>query len=274
VKTKNLTPFPFGTKVTSRRPPRPEMTLIVRACYLITPGRPLTLPEGPGLLAQGPLTAETYRDDDEERAGECLYPGDFADWKPRADVMLRGTCHTPRGEPLVESAGAHELGLVFERLAHRRIRGREGQVVHHGPEVQAGAPDEQHLAPTAVDRRHRLMCELLVARHCEGLRRLRDVEEVVRDTSAKLGRRLGGPDVHPPVHGRRVHAHDLGAEALGDPDRRLALARGGRPDDREERRLGAGCGHQATAAGSRTGSPSRWCGCAATIATSTKSPGA
>jgi len=121
VKTKNLTPFPFGTKVTSRRPPRPEMTLIVRACYLITPGRPLTLPEGPGLLAQGPLTAETYRDDDEERAGECLYPGDFADWKPRADVMLRGTCHTPRGEPLVECPVRFEVGRWSKIL---RVVGR------------------------------------------------------------------------------------------------------------------------------------------------------
>ena len=100
MKTKNLTPFPFGTKVTSRRPPRPEMTLILRAAYVLEPGKPLALPPGTKLMSQGPMTAEVYREDDEERLGEPLYPGDFADYKPRAEVMLRGTCHTPSGEPL------------------------------------------------------------------------------------------------------------------------------------------------------------------------------
>ena len=45
------------------------------------------------------MTSDTYLDDDAERAGECLYPSDFADWKPHAEVMLRGTCHTPPASP-------------------------------------------------------------------------------------------------------------------------------------------------------------------------------
>lgn len=121
MKTRNLTPFPFGTIVTSRRPPRPEMTLIVRACYLIAPGKPLALPEGQSVLAQGTLTAETYREEDEERAGECLYPGDFADWKPRAEVMLRGTCHTPGGAPLAECPVRFGVGSFSKIL---RVIGR------------------------------------------------------------------------------------------------------------------------------------------------------
>jgi uncharacterized protein YjbI with pentapeptide repeats len=121
MKTKNLTPFPFGTKVTSRRPPRPEMTLILRAAYLLIPGQALALPEGPRLGAQGPMSAETYRDDDEERAGECLYPGDFADWKPRAEVMLRGTCHTPLGKPLAECPVRFSVGSWSKIL---RVVGR------------------------------------------------------------------------------------------------------------------------------------------------------
>jgi uncharacterized protein YjbI with pentapeptide repeats len=121
VKTKNLTPFLVGAKVTSRRPPRPEMTLIARACYLIAPGRPLSLPEGPALVAQGSLTAEGYREADEERAGECLYPGDFADWKPRAEVMLRGTCHTPFGRPLPECPVRFSVGSWSKLL---RVVGR------------------------------------------------------------------------------------------------------------------------------------------------------
>ena len=121
MKTKNLTPFPFGTKVTSRRPPRPEMTLVVRATYLLVPGQPLALPEGPNLVAQGPMSAETYREDDADRAGECLYPGDFADWKPRAEVMLRGTCHTPFGKPLFECPVRFSVGSFSKLL---RISGR------------------------------------------------------------------------------------------------------------------------------------------------------
>lgn len=100
MKTKNLTPFPFGTKITSRRPPRPEMTLILRAAYLLEPDKPLALPPGTRLVSQGPMTAEVYREGDEDRAGELLYPGDFADYKPNAEVMVRGTCHTPTKEPL------------------------------------------------------------------------------------------------------------------------------------------------------------------------------
>lgn len=121
MKIQNLTPFSFGTTVTSRRPPRPEMTVVVRACYLLEPGKPLALPEGPGLVAQGALTADTYRDDDEERAGECLYPGDFADWKPRAEVMLRGACHTPGGKPLAECPVRFEVGKWSKIL---RVIGR------------------------------------------------------------------------------------------------------------------------------------------------------
>jgi len=121
MKLKNLTPFPFGTKVTSRQPPRPELTLVLRACYLLAPGKPLALPEGPSLVAQGPMTSDTYLDEDAERAGECLYPGDFADWKPHAEVMLRGTCHTPAGKPLPECPVRFSVG-AFSKLL--RVVGR------------------------------------------------------------------------------------------------------------------------------------------------------
>ncbi len=97
------------------------MTLVVRATYLLVPGKPLALPEGPSLVAQGPMSAETYRDEDADRVGECLYPGDFADWKPHAEVMLRGTCHTPFGKPLSECPVRFSVG-TFSKLL--RIIGR------------------------------------------------------------------------------------------------------------------------------------------------------
>ncbi len=42
MKTKNLTPFPFGAKLTARRPPDLEMTLIVRGAFRFVPHEPLT----------------------------------------------------------------------------------------------------------------------------------------------------------------------------------------------------------------------------------------
>src|SRR5262245_16321547 len=102
MRIKNETPFLVGYKVTSRRPPRPEMALVVRAAYVLAPGAPLRLPEGQHPLSQGALTADRFRDDDEDRAGEPLYPSDFAEYKPRGEVMLRGSCHAPGGRPVIE----------------------------------------------------------------------------------------------------------------------------------------------------------------------------
>jgi uncharacterized protein YjbI with pentapeptide repeats len=121
MKTKNFTLFPFGAKVTSRRARRHEMTLVLRACYVLAPDKPLAPPEGLSVVAQGPMTADTYRDDDAERAGECLYPGDFADWKPHAEVMLRGTCHTPEGKALAVCPVRFSVGKWSKTL---RVSGR------------------------------------------------------------------------------------------------------------------------------------------------------
>src|SRR3990172_8505019 len=40
-------------------------------------------------------------------------------------------------EPLVEAARAHQLGLALQGLPHIGVRRREGEAVHHGPEVEA-----------------------------------------------------------------------------------------------------------------------------------------
>ncbi len=120
MKVKNLTPFPFGAKVTSRRPPQPEMTLVLRARYILEPGKPLSLPEGPPLGAQGPLTAEVFADDD--RSGECLYPGDFADYKPRADLLIRAICHVPDGKPLATCPAKISIGKWSKILRVTGVR--------------------------------------------------------------------------------------------------------------------------------------------------------
>lgn len=122
MKVKNLTRFPFGAKVTARRPPQVEMTLVVRGAFVLAPGQPLVPCGEPGdLLAQGAMSGERYRDDDEERTGEILCPNDFADYKLRADLLLRGTCHPPGGKPVTECPVAFSVG-AFEKTL--RVVGR------------------------------------------------------------------------------------------------------------------------------------------------------
>lgn len=136
MKTKNLTPFPFGAKVTSFQPPELAMTLIVRARFSLRPGQPLVplgQPVEPGArgegepaapvdhLAQGFMTSEVFREDDEERAKEALYPGDFADFKIRPDLLLRGTCHAPGGRPVTECPVRFSVGAWSKTL---RVVGR------------------------------------------------------------------------------------------------------------------------------------------------------
>ncbi|HVY45716.1 MAG TPA: DUF2169 domain-containing protein [Minicystis sp.] len=121
MRIKNLTPFPFGPKVTSRRPPQREMMLAVRGAFALRPGEPLVAFED--LLAQGPLSAETFAPGDDDRRGEALYPGDFADFKLRGEVLLRGTCHTPGGRPMKECPVRISVGgwSKILRVTGRRV---------------------------------------------------------------------------------------------------------------------------------------------------------
>jgi uncharacterized protein YjbI with pentapeptide repeats len=116
MRVKNTTPFLAGYKVTSRRPPRPEMTIVVRAAYVLAPGEPLRLPAGRPPASQGHLTAEVFREDDEERRGGCSYPGDFADFKLRGEVMLRGACHPPGARAVKECGVRFAVGSWSKSL--------------------------------------------------------------------------------------------------------------------------------------------------------------
>ena len=111
--TKNLTPFLFGAKLCSRKPPQPEMTLVVRGKFVLSPGVAVT-PLGD--LEQGMLTAEVFHEDDDERQGECVYPGDFADFKLNAEVLLKGTCNAPGQKAVTESSVRFAVGAWSKSL--------------------------------------------------------------------------------------------------------------------------------------------------------------
>ena len=110
---KNETPFPHGTKLTSLNPPKPAMSIVVRGRFDLVPDGIVSLPDAPeGLdpIVQGPLSGDLVKDDDEERAGELLYPNDFADFKVATDVILLGSCHTPDGQPLARCPVSFQVG--------------------------------------------------------------------------------------------------------------------------------------------------------------------
>jgi uncharacterized protein YjbI with pentapeptide repeats len=114
MQTKNLTPFLFSAKVTSLRPAQMQMTMIVRASFKLCPNEPLAPIES--LMEQGPMTADVFRDDDEDRSGECLYASDFADFKLHAEVLLAGTCHTPGARPMAECPVRFSVGSWSKSL--------------------------------------------------------------------------------------------------------------------------------------------------------------
>lgn len=117
--TKNLTPFLVGTKLTSRRPPQPEMMLVVRASYAIDPSGNLTLIDKP--VDQRFLSSETFAESDDEQKGGALFPSDFADFKLNAEVFLKGHCHAAGGIPLTECLVRFAVGTWSKTL---RVVGR------------------------------------------------------------------------------------------------------------------------------------------------------
>lgn len=102
----NSTPYAVAHKATSRRPPAPEIVLVVRGKFLIAADGTLQLPEGRPLEVQGAPSGELFHPEDDEQAGECIHPSDLVDFKINAEVMLRGTCHAPKGAPVTQ-CGVH-----------------------------------------------------------------------------------------------------------------------------------------------------------------------
>lgn len=117
--TKNLTPFLVGTKLTARRPPQPEMMLVVRATYSIDSSGTLAIVEK--AVDQRFLSSETFAPGDDEQKGGCLFPSDFAEFKLNAEVFFKGHCHAAGGIPMTECLVRFAVGAWSKTL---RVVGR------------------------------------------------------------------------------------------------------------------------------------------------------
>jgi uncharacterized protein YjbI with pentapeptide repeats len=126
----NTTPFLHGAHACSRRPPQPELSLVVRATLLLGADGSLAIAEA--LPDQGALSSERVVD------GVCVYPGDFADFKLAGEVTLTGRCRAAEGErsavqlrvgswektvPATGGAAVRELGPI-DPTSREKLRGR------------------------------------------------------------------------------------------------------------------------------------------------------
>lgn len=136
MRVQNDSRFLFGTRVTSRTGRQLEMVAIVRAAFRLEEGAssaPYVERDAP--VPQGMLSGERHLPGDHEGVGELLYPGDFADFKPRADALFLGSAYAPRGEAVPH------LGVRFAVGAFSKIVRVVGDRRWEGPERSA--------APTA-----------------------------------------------------------------------------------------------------------------------------
>lgn len=109
---RNMSPFAFAMGLTSRRPPRPEMFVVVKASYAFKADGTLTRLE----VRDAPVRGDAFDPAADDFAGEVLYPTDFAHHKSRAEVMLKATCHTTKGRAQRECVAGVAVGEWSKRV--------------------------------------------------------------------------------------------------------------------------------------------------------------
>lgn len=105
----NHTPFAFAPLMGRVNFPAHTATLVVKAGFRMVPGGVcVALDEQPALEGDVLSKAE---------APECLYEADLAQFKPHADLLLNGDCHTPGAEPLTTCPVTFRVGEWSKTLA-------------------------------------------------------------------------------------------------------------------------------------------------------------
>lgn len=97
--------------------PSHTLTLIVKGTFDLKHGDTATISEE----QLYPTGDEFYLDDKQQQ--NVRYESDFAYYKPKADLLLVGKCHTPQGTPLTTSTATFQVGN--KRATHRLSAGNE-----------------------------------------------------------------------------------------------------------------------------------------------------
>lgn len=98
---RNATPFPWGRLVTSRKPARREMAVVVRGTFDIVPGEACRVAAGDPEV-QGFVLGETLAECDDPAQSAPLGPNDLVPAKVNAEVVVVGSCTAPRGKPVTD----------------------------------------------------------------------------------------------------------------------------------------------------------------------------
>jgi len=107
----NLTPYSYAAAPGRIAMPAHSLTLIVKGTFRLGHDGVATAAE-----EQRQPTGDELYPDDESGAGGPRYPSDFAWFKPRADVMLVGTCRAPGGHAVPMCEVAFAIGPVAKTL--------------------------------------------------------------------------------------------------------------------------------------------------------------
>ena len=104
-------PFAFAALQGRLAFPAHSLSLIVKATFDLAPGAPATWRDEP----PSP-TGDIFYPGDENRQGSPRYESDFAPFKPRADLLLVGSCHAPRGSATRWCPATFHVGTVAKTL--------------------------------------------------------------------------------------------------------------------------------------------------------------
>jgi uncharacterized protein YjbI with pentapeptide repeats len=108
----NQTPFHYGPIAGRLNFPGHSLTLIVKGTFDLKPGQTATPSEEQLFLA-----GDEFYPDDDEMEGSTRYEADFAYFKPRADLLLVGKCHAPRGKAIPACQVTFRVGETSRSLA-------------------------------------------------------------------------------------------------------------------------------------------------------------
>ncbi|MFC1852065.1 DUF2169 domain-containing protein [candidate division CSSED10-310 bacterium] len=107
----NQTPYQFSCIAGRMNFPGFSLTLIIKSTFDLVPGGQVTVAEEQPF----PTGDELYEDDDEGN-GSNHYESDYAYFKPHADLLLVGSCHSPTGKPILACRVTFQVGSFTKTL--------------------------------------------------------------------------------------------------------------------------------------------------------------
>lgn len=109
MKVINRTPFSFGPLMGRVHYPDHTVTIVIKAGFrLVADGVCEPLPEQP------PFEGDVMSKGDNP---ECLYDADLVPFKPHADMLFSGACHSPGGKPVTTCPVEFRVGQRAKALA-------------------------------------------------------------------------------------------------------------------------------------------------------------